>query len=214
MAEQKELAITPRTIMGKANKRLRREGQIPGNITGHNQEPQAVQINADEFDRLRRKGGTRGILRLVMKGSPAQTVLVRHVQHGPASGKPIHIDFSRVSMNESINARIPLRYVGEAPGVKVEGGTLLQLLDSIEVECLASAIVDAIEVDISPLTEIDSTLHASDVKLPTNYKLVTDAEEPIAKITAPRVEVEEPAASEETPAAPAPEAAAEENTEA
>lgn len=208
MAEQKELAITPRTIMGKANKRLRREGQIPGNITGHNQEPQAVQVNADAFDRLRRKGGTRGILRLVMEGSPAQTVLVRRVQHGPTSGKPIHIDFSRVSMNETITAKIHLRYVGEAPGVKIEGGSLLQQLEALEIECLVSEIVDAIEVDISSLTELDSTLYARDIKLPANYKLITPPEEPVAKITAPRGEA--PAATEE----PATEAPAAENSEA
>ena len=216
MAEQKELAITPRTVMGKANKRLRREGQIPGNISGHNQEPQAVQFSADAFERLLRKGGTRSILRLVMDGSPAQTVLVRHIQRGPASGKPVHIDFTRVNMNESITARLSLHFVGEAPAVKNEGGSLLQVLETIEVECMASAIVDAIEVDISSLTELDSTLSAGDIKLPENYKLITPGDELIAKITAPRGEEPATAAATEaaTPAASATETPAAENREA
>src|SRR5579859_3196781 len=166
MAEQKELAVKPRTIMGKANKRLRREGQIPGNITGHNQEPVAIQFSADALERLLRKGGTRSILRLVMDGSPNLTVLVRHIQRGPASGKPVHIDFTRVNLNETVTAKLSLHFVGEAPAVKGAGGSILQLLETIEVECMASDIIDAIEVDISSMTDLDSTLYARDIKLP------------------------------------------------
>jgi len=89
---------------------------------------------------------------------------------------------------------------------------LLHLLDTLEVECTASDIVDYIEVDISPLTEIDSMLHAEDVQLPTNFTLITDPKEGIAKVAATRVEKVEEAA-EET-AAPAEAPAAEETSEA
>ncbi|HEY7417539.1 MAG TPA: hypothetical protein VH593_20315, partial [Ktedonobacteraceae bacterium] len=63
--------------------------------------------------------------------------------------------------------------------------------------CRASDIVESLDVDISDLTEIDSALHASDVKLPRNYKLLTDADESVVKIQAPRVEVEEVAPAAE-----------------
>src|SRR5450759_298252 len=62
MAEQAELEVAPRTVMGKANKRLRKAGLIPGNITGHNQEPQAVQIDEINFDRVRRSRDVRRII--------------------------------------------------------------------------------------------------------------------------------------------------------
>jgi len=43
-------------------------------------------------------------------------------------------------------------------------------------------------------------LHAKDVKLPANYKLITDPEEPIVKVAASRAEVaEETAEAAETP---------------
>ncbi len=205
MAQQTELEVTPRTVMGKATKRLRKAGLIPGNISGHNQEPQAVQVEAMSFDRLRRSGAVRGIISLRMPNASSQTALVRRVQHNPRSGKIVHIDFFRVSMTERINMRVPLRFVGESPAVKNEGGVLLHLLEALEVECTASDIVDALEVDITPLTEIDATLHASDVKLPANYTLVTDPEEPIAKVAATRAEIaEEEAAAEKAEATPVP----------
>ena len=105
--------------------------------------------------------------------------------------------------------RSPLRFIGEAPAVKIEGGVLLHLMDALEVECTASEIVDYIEADISSLAEIDDMLHAGDVTLPANYALITDPNEGIAKVAATRAEVaeeaaeaaEEAAAPTETPAA-------------
>ncbi len=200
MAEQKELAVASRTTMGKANKRLLKTGVIPGNISGHNLEPQAVQVNAVAFDNLVRSRGATSLIRLTMVDAPPQTVLIRHVQHAPTTGKVIHIDFSRIGIDERITAKLPLRYVGESLSVKTLGGVLLHLLDTLDVECPASEMVEYLEVDISPLTEIDSTLHASDVKLPANYTLITPPGESIAKVAATRAEVQEEAAAA-TPAA-------------
>jgi large subunit ribosomal protein L25 len=190
MAQTTELAVTPRTIVGKATKRLRVQGLIPANIYGHKEASIAVQIDAHTFDRLRREHGLRNIISLRLPDKKGkQTVLVRHIQYDPLSGKILHVDFSRVSMQERIEAKIPLHFIGEAPGVKLQGGVLLHLLEALPVECRASDIVDAIEVDLSPLTEIDSILHARDIKLPAGYRLTIDANDPVVKVTAPRVEV-------------------------
>ena len=58
MAKQQDLAVALRSTMGKANKNLRKKGIIPGNISGHNQESVAVQVESGAFDILRRSGGT------------------------------------------------------------------------------------------------------------------------------------------------------------
>ena len=206
------LQISPREVTGKATKRLRKSGIIPANISGHKEESQTVQVEALAFEALKRAHGATGIITLRLSDSNrAQTALVRRVQRDPRSGKILHIDFSRVSLTERITMKVPLRFVGEAPAVKDVGGVLLHLLDTLEVECTASDIVDFIEVDISPLTEIDSMLHAEDAQLPTNFTLITDPKEGIAKVAATRAEkVEE---TEEETAAPA-ETPAEETSEA
>jgi large subunit ribosomal protein L25 len=205
MTQQTVLQISPREVMGKATKRLRKSGIIPANISGHKEESQAVQVEALAFESLRRAHGTTGIITLRLSGNGrVQTALVRRVQRDPRSGKIVHIDFSRVSLTERITMKVPLHYVGEAPAVKDEGGVLLHLLDALEVECTASDIVDYIEVDISALTEIDSILHAEDAKLPANYTLITDPNEGIAKVAATRAEKAEEAAEEAVAPAEAP----------
>ena len=204
MTQQTVLEISPREVTGKATKRLRKSGIIPANISGHKEESQAVQVEALAFEALKRAHAATSIITLRLSGSGrVQTALVRRVQRDPRSGKILHIDFSRVSLTERITMKVPVRFVGEAPAVKDEGGVLLHLLDTIEVECTASDIVDFIEVDISALTEIDSILHAEDAKLPANFTLITDPNEGIAKVAATRAEkAEETAeAAEEATAA-------------
>ncbi|HCI79163.1 MAG TPA: hypothetical protein DHW02_05700, partial [Ktedonobacter sp.] len=95
MAEQVELEVTPREITGKSTKKLRRAGIIPANISGHNQDSEAVQIDAVTFARLLREHKTTGIFALKQQGSATQNALIRHVQHEPKSGHILHIDFFR-----------------------------------------------------------------------------------------------------------------------
>ncbi len=197
MAQATELAVAPRTVVGKATRHLRKTGVIPANIYGHKEASTAVQIDEPTFDRLRREHGLRNIISLRIAGKPGiHTVLVRHIQHNAVSGKILHVDFSRVNLEEQIEMKIPLHFIGEAPGVKVHGGVLLHLLEALPVECKASDILESIDVDLSSLTDIESILHASDVKLPAGYKLAIEGEELIAKVAAPR------AGSQETVAAP------------
>ncbi len=195
MAQQTELEISRREVMGKAVKRLRKVGIIPANIFGHNEASMAIQIDAVAFERLRRSHGSRSVLTLRMPGTKStQTALIRHVQREPQTGKIIHVDFFRVSLSERIRVKVPLHFIGEAPAVKTENGVMLHLLDAIEIECVARDIPEYLEVDVSGLTEIDAILHASDVKLPASFTLITDPEEGIVKVAATRAEVAEEAA--------------------
>jgi large subunit ribosomal protein L25 len=211
MAKQAELAVSPRDVTGKATKRLRQAGVIPANIFGRGEASQAVQIVAHDFEELRRAHKATSVVSLKIAGTKkAQTALIRHVQRNPTDGKILHINFFRVSLRDRIAAKVPLHFVGTPPGVKVENGVLLHLLEALEVECAAGEIVEALEVDVSGMEHIDDILHAKDVKLPEHYTLVTDPEEPVVKVTPPRVEkVEEVAAvpaeaAAEAPAAEAP----------
>jgi len=211
MAQQVELAIAPREVMGKATRHLRKSGVIPGNIFGHKEPSVPVQLDAAAFDLLHRKQGARNVIRLRLPDATTQTVLIRHVQRDAVTGKVLHVDFSRVNLSEAVDIKIPLHFVGESNAVKNFNGVLLHLVEALEVQCRASEMVEALDVDISPLAEIDSALHAKDVKLPANYKLVTDPEEPIVKVAASKVEVAEVAAEaaaapqEAAPTPPAPE---------
>ncbi len=191
MANQVELEVTPREAQGKAvNKRMRKEGILPANIFGHNEASQAITVNAKSFDHLRRSHAATSVIALRLPdGAAIQTALIRRMQRDPRSGKVIHVDFFRISMSERINVKVALHLVGEAPAVKIEGGVLLHLMDTLEVECIAGDIPESLDVDISGLVQIDDMLHAEDVQLPPNFVLITDPKEGIAKVAATRAEL-------------------------
>ncbi len=202
MAQQRELEVTNRSVFGKETRKLRREGKVPGNIYGHGQDPIPVEFSGLAFDRLSHQHGAGSVVALKGLRSSVETVLVRRVQRDPVKGKILHVDFTRVRLDERIESRIPLHFVGESPAVKLEGGVLLHLIEALSVECSASDIVESVDVDISGLTTIDAILYARDVKLPAGYKLNIDPDEAIAKVAATRAE-QPAAASAETSASAA-----------
>ena len=65
-----------------------------------------------------------------------RTALVQEIQHSPVVGDVLHIDFHAISMDEKIQADVPLEAVGIANGVKNFGGLLEQNLRSLTIECL------------------------------------------------------------------------------
>lgn len=202
MPQEVVLEIQPRSVLGKASKRLRKAGILPANIIGQNEAPMAVQIDAHAFELLvKAHHGTSMITLRIPETGATQTALIRHVQHEPRSGKPIHVDFFRVNLTDRLTVRVPLRFVGEAPAVKNEGGVLLHLMDTLEVETEAGSIPEYVEVDVSPLVQIDDLITAGAVVLPQNMTLIAEASEPVVKVAATRAEVaEEAAEAAETPA--------------
>lgn len=209
-SKQVTLNAERRTVLGKQVKHLRREGILPGNIYGHQQESQAVQVNAHELEKALKAHGATQLYRMVIApDGKEETVMVRHITRQPATNVIQHIDFFHVKMTEVMRAKVPVRLVGEAPAVKRLDGVLIQSLDYAEVEALPAELPEALELDISDMEELNTSRHASALKMPRKVTLVTPDDEIVVSIQAPRVAAEEaPAATEAAPAAPAAESEA------
>ena len=208
MAGQVVLQVEPRTVLGKQVKQLRRNGLVPANIYGQHQASQPVQVNAYTLERFLAGHNATHLINLQGVGGDDTQVntLMRHIARSPRSGKILHVDFMRVSMDELITVRVPVTLKGAAPAVTVEGGVLLHMVDTVEVECLPGDLPEGLELDISSLKDMDDTLFIRDIALPARVKLLSDPDEPVAKAVAPRAVLAGEAA--EAAAAPAPETAA------
>lgn len=213
MPEQVPFTAQPREIMKKKVSRLRRQGIVPGNIYGRNRASVPIQMNAHDFERFVATHPATTLLRLTVDGT-AETAVVRRVQHNPRNGTIEHVDFLHVEMSEPIRVRIPIHLEGDAPALKTTDGMMLQLLDTVEVEALPADLPDAIGLDVSDMEELKATHVVRDLNVPSRVTLLTDPDEPVAKIEPPRIVVEEvapaaaeaPAEAEEAaPAATAPE---------
>jgi len=216
MAEQPkvELNVSPRPVLGKKVKRLRREGIIPANVYGRALDSVAIQVARDDLVRVIRTAGRNEIIYLRLDGEEPRPTFVRQIQRNPVTDAILHVDFYQISLVERVRIEVPLALVGTAPAEQTHGGTLLHSLDSITVEGLPTDIPSAIEVEVSGLEEIDAAIHVGELSVPDQVTVLSDPELVVAKIAPPHVEKEvEEEVVEEEEAAEVPaeeEAAAEE----
>src|SRR6185369_11672649 len=103
-----------------------------------------------------------------------------------------------------IEAKVPLRIVGEAPGVKNDGGLLQHELRELRVRALPTKIPQFIDVDVSAL-KINDHILVSDLKAGEGVELLDAADHMVVHVTIVKEEV---AATPATPAAGAEGAAA------
>src|SRR6056297_2195663 len=112
-----------------------------------------------------------------------ETVMIKDFQKDVIKEEVIHVDFQKISMDETIHITVPIKLVGDAPGVR-EGGVLQQLMRDVDIEVLPTNIPDEIELDISELTLSDS-LEVGDLEVPEEVTLINSLEDVIVTIVAP-----------------------------
>jgi large subunit ribosomal protein L25 len=191
------VSASKRAIMGKQVKQLRGNGLVPGVLYGHSFDTQALQFDARTLSRLVSHISGSQLVAVQIEGQDEpEWALLREVQRDAINREILHVDFYRVQMDERLTAEIPLVIVGESPVVTAREGVMLQGIPAIEVECLPRALVDAIEVDVSVLTELDQSLRVSDLAVPAEIDVLSDLEEMIVRVVA-IVEEEEVVVEEE-----------------
>lgn len=217
---QRELKAVSRSETGKeAAKRLRRAGNVPGIAYGHKEEPVMVSLNAKTLRDMLHHGGVNGLISLQIEGSSAIPVIIKKMQKHPVTHAVQSIDFLRVSLDEKVHSTVPIHLEGEAVGVKVDGGILVQALHSIEIESLPQDVPEFITVDVSALEFNGAPIHVKEITLPSGVVAITDGDEGIAVVNPPDVEpiveaeITDEAAAEVEAAKDAEEEAKEENAD-
>jgi large subunit ribosomal protein L25 len=142
---------------------------------------------------------------LNIEGEECQAIM-QEVQFHPVSEIILHVDFLRISEDRKIKMDIPVRLVGQAPGV-AKGGTLVRKRAALKVYAFAKDMPDHIDIDCSTL-DFHHAIKVADVQIP-NLELLDPKAAAIAAVEVPRAAklAEESAAAATTDAA-APAAAA------
>ncbi len=185
-----ELKVSPREVLGKKVKALRREGVIPANVYGHALESVAIQISKEDLVHLLRSAGRNEIVYLRLDGEEARPTFLRQIQRNPVTDAILHVDFYQISLKEKVRMEVRLALVGTAPAEQKYGGTLLHSLDRIAVEGLPTEIPSVIEVDVSGLEEIDATIYVRELSVPDEITVLSDPAQVVAKVAPPQVEKE------------------------
>ena len=193
------LRLSPRTITRKKVKTLRRQGIVPVHVYGTKAAPLALQVEAPVLRRILPRVGTNIPLSVEIEGQKGESIcFVREVQRHPVTEDVLHVDFMRVDVSQMIRSEVPVVLEGTAPAVQDLSGTLLQPLQTVLVESLPMNVPASIHLDVSGLDDFEKAVYVRDVSVGRGVTMVTDADDLIARVSQPRIEVvEEPEAVEE-----------------
>jgi large subunit ribosomal protein L25 len=173
MSKTYSLKATKRADQGKgASRRLRHAGGVPAIVYGAGAEPVSITLSHNELIRnLQEEAFYSQLITLDVDGS-TEVVVLRDLQRHPAKNLVMHADLQRIQADQAIRVSVPLHFtnVEIAPGVKIQGGAINQLMTNVEVSCLPKDIPSYIEVDMQAV-EKGQILHLSDLKLPEGVSL-------------------------------------------
>lgn len=154
MNDQIILNVTPRPQTGRsASRRVRKANQIPAILYGKHTNPEALSVDAPEFTRLLKKvAGRSVIIELHRKDKPEKALsFLQEVQRDPITDRFLHADFQEVKADEKLEVNVVVQLVGEAYGVKTQGGVIEMASHTLRLRCLPKDLPAFIEVDVTSL---------------------------------------------------------------
>ena len=197
MMDKVVLKATSRTVTGRHVRALRRSGQLPAVIYGHNVEPVIISMDAREASRVLGRLSSSSLVTIDLDGKEYPS-LVREKQINYVKRNLIHVDFQAVSLTEKIRANVGIVLTGASVAVKDFNAMLINGLTELEVEAFPQDLPERVVVDIAPLHKIGDAIHVKDISLPDNVTILSAPDEMVVLATAPaKEEVEEVVTPEE-----------------
>lgn len=196
--EKVVLHATRRSVTGKQVGQLRRAGQLPAVIYGHNFSATPIVLDLHSTSLLLAGITSTSIVYIELDGKEHAT-LVREKQRDFIRGTFLHLDFQVVSLTEKIRAKVSVVLAGVSPAVKDYNGVVVVGLDEVEVEALPQYLPERISLDISSLAKIGDSMHVRDLHLDQNVEILDDADEMLVIVKGTTEEVEVTEGSEAEP---------------
>src|SRR5258708_15243550 len=188
--EQNLLEAQPREAGTKNDARaVRCGGKIPAVVYGAGKDSLAISVDPRHVLRiLHSETGHNTIFDLTLSGGERSKAMIVDWQYEPIKGTLLHIDLKRIALDKVLKVSVPIILIGEAAGVKQEGGIMEQMLREVEIECLPADIPSHIDADVSALT-FGKVLRVSELPHSDKIKFITDENQPVAHVTAVKEEV-------------------------
>jgi large subunit ribosomal protein L25 len=190
----------PRTATGsKAAQKLRQQGKVPLTVTKPGKPSQLLTLDVKSAQHL--AAHVVHLCKLEVKGAGVVTALRAQIDTDCLTDAIKHIDLIEVDEKSEIRVDVAVHPdARNCPGVKA-GGIVELRARKIKVICKASAIPDALELDLGE-TQITETVFADQIKLPAGVKLAVPPKYPILTVVIPRemLKAEEKVVAAATPA--------------
>ncbi|MBX2891460.1 MAG: 50S ribosomal protein L25 [Saprospiraceae bacterium] len=164
-------------------KKIRRNNQIPAVLykSGGGEATQFA-LNASDIRHLVYTSKFK-MAEIAINGATHKCI-VKDIQFHPVTDAVLHLDFLELVPGIKFKATVPLRFVGQAPGVKA-GGKFIPRMRQINILTTPEKAVDEVVADISEM-ELGSTIRVRDIKPIEGVEITNTSAVPVASIEIPR----------------------------
>lgn len=192
-------AVTREKVGTRDSRRLRDSGRLPAVIYGHGEGVECVSMDRHDVE-VAVSHGARVFD--IDCGGKTQQCLIKEVQYDYLGTNMVHLDLTRVDLNERVQISVGIEARGTPKGVE-HGGILEQQMADIEIECTPGNIPDTLHPLVTEL-EIGDSLYVKDLNLPAGVTPLAGEDDVVFTVTTV-ADKEEPEEIEETDSATEPE---------
>jgi len=174
-----------RANLGKKNSnKLREEGNVPCVVYGGDEQ---IHFHAPMIlfrDLVYTPGAN--FVKLNIEGIE-KDVILQDIQFHPVSEVILHADFLELQDNKKVKMDIPVKIIGDSPGVQ-QGGKILIRIRKLSVMAYPKNMPEFVEVDISEL-QLGKSIKVEDI-LKEQYEILNSPLVSIVSVNIPRVKIE------------------------
>jgi len=174
-----------RANLGKKNsKKLREEGNVPCVVYGGNEQIHFHSPMILFRDLVYTPGAN--FVKLNIEGVEKDAIL-QDIQFHPVSEVILHADFLELQENKKIRMDIPVKIIGDSPGVQ-QGGKILIRIRKLSLMAYPKNMPSFVEVDISEL-QLGKSISVETL-LNDQYDILNSPLVSVVSVNVPRVKIE------------------------
>jgi large subunit ribosomal protein L25 len=165
---------------------LRKKGLVPAIVYGKDLAPRPIAVDRHQIFQLLDTHRTNKIYSLKVDSMGELNVMIKEIQRDPRTLDILHVDFYAVSESTRIRVQVPIEFVGQSPLEATGEYEVLVQTKSLELECLAKDMPEAITVDLEKLDSPDAQVRVADLELPEGVTPKNRTDQLIVKLNPTR----------------------------
>jgi large subunit ribosomal protein L25 len=116
----------------------------------------------------------------VKVGASSETCLVKDLQFGWLGDNVVHVDFTRVNLDEEVTVSVSLHFIGTPEAARRVGAVLTHDITELQVRCKVRDIPESIRVDLTGME--GELMTVSQLKLAAGLVAVSNPHAALARI--------------------------------
>jgi large subunit ribosomal protein L25 len=200
----KKIKLVAETIKdkGDSSSELKKQGMVPAIVYGKGVENVKLKVKKHALEIAYLEAGESSLVDVEIDGQEIKKVIIKDIQRDFLKDHITHVDFYQVDMNKTIEVEVPFHFINESKAEKELGGILNRNLNTITVKCLPGDLVENIDIDLSVLNTFEDIIRVADVKVPSNFEILSAPDEVVVSVVEKEEEFVAPVKIEETVAKP------------